>query len=294
MSRMIPVYEKLIQDEVSRPECLKEMLAQLVDRRLLDSSEWKFDPDEADGDIVNQEYAIGARAVDVIATFNKRRKVLIAETKWGEATNSDLEQLEGYIAVLREDREVIRRTEPSMANADLDGVIGLLVGQAFAGITSDDLRLKPGIHLFRCEFSGPQSPPAFTYVPPTILPASPTSAPPNRSRRSYLVRLRDHTADLGPELHSAFTEFTRCFLEANDPRYRWVYVNVKDGHVWVRYRGAGVVCLVVRGPNAIECCGCVNAVISRESWDAIRDECRRKIQSTLIEEDKKHLEHFAK
>lgn len=201
MSRMIPVYEKLIQDEVSRPECLKEMLAQLVDRRLLDSSEWKFDPDEADGDIVNQEYAIGARAVDVIATFNKRRKVLIAETKWGEATNSDLEQLEGYIAVLREDREVIRRTEPSMANADLDGVIGLLVGQAFAGITSDDLRLKPGIHLFRCEFSGPQSPPAFTYVPPTILPASPTSAPPNRSRRSYLVRLRDHTADLGPELH---------------------------------------------------------------------------------------------
>jgi len=293
MPRIIPVYEKVIQDEVSRPECLKEMLAQLAERRLLDSSEWEFDPDEEDGDIVNQEYAIGVGAVDVIATFNKRQKVLIAETKWGEATSADLGQLQGYLAVLRADQEVIRKTDPSMANADLDGVIGLLIGQAFPGITSDDLRLAPGMHLFRCEFSGPEHPPTFAYVPPDRLPASPTSVPPNRSRRSCLVRLRDHTAGLGPELHPAFTEFTRCFLEPDDPRYRWVYVNVKDGHVWVRYRGTGVVCLVVRGPNALECCGCVNAVISRESWDAIRGDFRQKIQSTLIEEDEKYRKHFA-
>ncbi len=284
MSRMISVEEQYIQDVLSRPECLESLLAQLAAHRLVDTCGWQFDYDEADGDIVNQEYSIGDRKrIDVLATFGRRRKVLVVEVKKEVANPSEFEQLKGYLDRIKKDQVAIKANDPALGYADLELAFGLLIAPDFLDITREDLQSQSCIHLFRWKVTDIDNAPFITYVIPESLPEVSVIAVPMPTKRSRLLRLIDHSTFLSPDLNEAFEELRYCFLRDHS-RSRWVYVNVKSDGIWVHYRGEQIVYLQVR-KNSIQCSGVISKSINAQSWAIDREDCREKINEALANRD---------
>src|SRR5262245_58404670 len=81
--------ERFIQDAISQPERLKWVVYDL-------GHDWTFKESE---DYINQEYSFaaggGGGRLDVIGTFNGRKKLAIVEVKAGEVGDEELQQLGG-------------------------------------------------------------------------------------------------------------------------------------------------------------------------------------------------------
>ena len=93
-------------------------------------------------DVVNQEYSIGRGGrIDVIATFDHRKKYLIAECKQGTADKAAFDQLCGYF-VNAKDR---------FGGAE---VRGFLVAEDFIGIGEQDLVARKDLSLFAYKMGG--------------------------------------------------------------------------------------------------------------------------------------------
>ena len=244
MASFPSVSEQFIQDVVSRPDRLMRMLHE----QAVDKEGWFFDADETKGDVVNQEYTIGAGRIDVIATFSLRTKLLVVETKAGIADSAALDQLKWY---LKPEQTAELRSDKELSNVDIDDVVGFLVAQDFSGIPPQ--QIPANIHLFRCIVTDVHEEPQLVYVPPRLLPESAActdEAAPKPRRTSQLTRLSEHVSYIGwnnrlpqevsQRLQEAFRKFLRCFLGKEDAN-RWVHPNPKGGYIWVHYKGVQLI-----------------------------------------------------
>jgi hypothetical protein len=236
--------EQFIQDVVSRPDRLVRMLKEQAVGR----ESWFFDPDETEGDVVNQEYTVGAGRIDVIATFARRTKLLIVETKAGIADFAALDQLKWY---LEPEQLAALRRDKQLSDVCNDNVVGFLVAQDFSGIPPQ--HIPANIHLFRCIITDAREQPMLKHVLPGSLPESAAcddEAAPKPKRGSQLTRLPEHINYIGSNnrlqqdesqrLREDFCRFLRCFLEQDDAN-RWVHPNPKGGYIWVHYKGVQLI-----------------------------------------------------
>ena len=247
---------------------------------------WFFDPDETDGDVVNQEYTVGAGRIDVLATFAHRTKLLVVETKAGMADFAALDQLKWYLkpeqlAELRRDKE--------LGNVDANDVVGFLVAQGFYGIPPR--QLPPNIHLFRCIMTGAVEEPTLKYVPPGRLPeaaACEDEAAPKPKRGSQLTRLSGHVDYIGSNnrlpqevsqgLQAGFRRFLHCLLKEEDAN-RWVHPNPR-GRAYLGALQRRAVDPLASGSEMVRCsvrCSPKRLRIAADTSEATLHECEEAI-----------------
>lgn len=199
----MPHDEQFYQDWFCHPRRLGLILTQL-------SIDWVFD---FAIDVINQEVSFGAGRIDVLATFNARKKLVFVEVKAGYAGMEDMRQLENYLD---------RWKELPLAEMGLGGTeppFGLLVAEGFIDIIGGK---RQNTALVQVKLD-PHEP--FRIVQPdaTLRPPDSAGAGP-RAKISGLYRLEEHHVKWieGDATRQLFRQVAECFIDASSPRKSWL------------------------------------------------------------------------
>lgn len=221
--------ERFIQDAISRPNRMEWLVHDL-------GRNWQFTDSE---DFINQEYSFSAGGecgrIDVICTFNCRRKLAIVEVKAGEIGDEDVRQLSWY---LNHSSELIRHDQLSKT----DEIVGILLAEGCRPLSH---QLPQDIFLIEFKLIAEDGSP-FHPVLPQIGIVHPGEGP-SAVKNSTLWRLSDHRDYLLDDaLKQAFTDVTALFTEPQNDRAQWILVNPKGDHVAVHYKGEYITSISVR------------------------------------------------
>jgi hypothetical protein len=221
--------EHFIQDAFCRPERIQRVLA------TIDRSGWQFVPSvddarSATGDIVNQEVSFEGSRIDILATFDRRTRLVIVEVKAGTVGLEALNQLNAYL----KDWRKMSLGSLGLQNVADEDVLGIVLAEGFIGIP----QTPPNVVLLAFELCGNAWP--FRVVKPQdTLPQEVAEDSPQRtvksSRLMTFAEHRDRINDL--ELRDAFSRIAQCFIDPSDARSEWVLANAKGSHVAVHYKG---------------------------------------------------------
>jgi hypothetical protein len=122
----------------------------------------------------NQEVSFGNWRLDILATFEGRRKLVIVEVKAGTAGLEAVNQLKYYLEHWRE----MPLAQLGLDRITDDDVVGIVLAEEFVGIPD----LPANIALVKCRFEGATWP--FRVVPPSeTLPQVLDDTPPHCDNR---------------------------------------------------------------------------------------------------------------
>jgi acetolactate synthase regulatory subunit len=227
--------EQFVQDVFSRPERIQRVLAMM--RR----EGWQFVPlpDEgeiADCDVVNQEISVDKGRIDILATFNRRSRLVVVEVKAGIAGLEALSQLNWYLQNLPLDSLGLQKVER-------EHVVGILLAEGFVGIPDT----PANVALLEFKFAGTSWPLRVVEPRDTLGQGIAEDPAPRAAKASRLITYRDHRDwMLDLRVREAFDRIAHCFLDRSEDRSEWLLANVKGDHVAVHYKGEYLVHLWAR------------------------------------------------
>jgi hypothetical protein len=231
---MLP--EQFIQDAVCHPRRLEKILRDpLINKPLT----------FVDGtDVINQEFSFAvervAGRVDVLATLDSLRHLVIIEVKDGVATNSDVEQLKWYL----DHWSYLTQCDPRLAAVQHEDVLAMVLAEDLADVTIDD----PRIRFVTFKMEAGKFP--FTVIPLSDIRKMPQDHEGIQTRRPKSSQLCtfDAHADyiLAESLRNDFRRAAALFVDPTDERLRWIYQNAKGGHFAVHYKGVYLCVLVAK------------------------------------------------
>ena len=187
-------------------------------------------------DIVVQEHSFSAGRIDILATFNKRTKLLVIEVKNGTANKYCIDQLTHY---LDHSADLIENLGDLVSVDDPDNdTKGLLIAESFFLPQNYDQKQK----IFFTEFSLNDG--DFPFRQAQIQPCDPDEEIPTYTKSSTLKTIEDHRERITvTELQEAYDTLSQAFLKADDPRTGWLVRNPKNDYMWIKYKSIGVICL---------------------------------------------------
>jgi hypothetical protein len=219
------VTEQFIQDGLCDEHRLQEVVRWFKPGWTYQSGDYEI------CDIINQEVNFSVGRLDVLATFDNRKKVAILETKAGDASDGDLAQLKNYLDARNELFKQIRIGE----NTE---ILGILVAEGFQ-IQKSNVEGRDDLGLVLFKKDGRKL--RFEKTSPETLASEVNSKDDSRiEKRSALVVLQERINYVDPSLRCEFEKASWLFLDDEKQR-QWVVRNPKGDHIAVHYKGVYVV-----------------------------------------------------
>ena len=236
------VSEKFVQDAFTNGKRIQFVLHD----KKIGLSNWEFCDTNGDPrDVVNQGYSfsaggIGGR-VDIIATFNNRKNILLCEAKRGKVGDAELHQLLWYLENWNHDRSVMTDDTIKKTNQ----VIGILLGEDFFPIEKSLLEevRKQRVYFVKFEFNDRSFP--FTVVKPEELVTHENLSEDAKTLLKYskLWLEEDWIQGCEPDLVSEYRKWSNCLMDESDARCKWVTKIFKGRHIAIHYKGEYIIWL---------------------------------------------------
>jgi hypothetical protein len=220
--------EQFIQDTFCHSDRIQRVLAEMG------RSDWQFHAERSPGtdspiDVVNQEVNFAEGRIDILATFDRRRRLAIVEVKAGIAGIDALNQLRLYLR----NWSKLKVPETRLDAVEACDVVGILLAERFQGIPD----LPDNIALLRFEFCG-DAWPFKRVLPRDTWQVEPDQAAASRFKQSGLYSLAEHAEYIQDQsVRDAYLQIARCFLQDQDPRRKWLVQNPKGEHIAIHYKG---------------------------------------------------------
>jgi hypothetical protein len=199
---------------------------------------WSFDEKH---DRLLQEYSFSGGRIDVLCTFDNWSNLAVIEVKQGHAGPWAVKQLRNYLGAICKSPIAGPLGDGTAWKYSKENAIGILVAEGFWEISPAALKdAEPRI--FPVQFNMKEN--KFPFLPvPDDIQQDPEE--PEHTKKSVIYSFDEHCDYIeDEELKVLFKRLARSAIHQDDrERMEWTCENPKNDHVWVRYKGMGVVCL---------------------------------------------------